>query len=68
MEHYFVRVGGKIPGKGGQNLGFCSVEGRGLTEQREGDSEIEAGTAQMTNLTCFMVMQRVGPWKHRTVR
>lgn len=29
MEHYVVRVGGKLPGKGGWNLGFCSAGRKG---------------------------------------
>lgn len=47
----------------------CAWQGeRGLTEQREKDSEIEVGTAQMTDLTCFTFLQRSGPLRHKAIR
>lgn len=53
-----MKVGGKLPEERGHGLGFCSVgrEGANCTEE-----EIETGTEQMTNLTCFTIMQREGP-------
>lgn len=49
-------------------MGFCLAGRRGLTEQREEDSELEAYTAQVTNLTLCTVLWSVGPWRHRAFR
>lgn len=68
MEHYFGRAGGTLPEEEGQNLGFCSVGRKGANWTAGWGLWNYSWTAQMTNLTCFMVMQRVGPWKHRAVR
>jgi len=54
----------------GQWFGLLLSREKGgwLTEWREKDSESEAGTAQMTNLTYVTSLQRAGPWRHKAIR
>lgn len=50
-------------------MGSAGQGGGGLTERGAGlKSEVLAGTAQMADPVHFMVLQRVGPWRHKAIR